>query len=103
MYNFRKDSPGGVCPQHPNNTKPDEWKTIFEEHVLRKSRDPDEYFSENIAGFLITDDKQTNQPTYITWFSNEVISDCTVIKRRYFCMLCNTRSKLMRIIYHLRL
>jgi hypothetical protein len=43
--------------------------------VLRKS-DPGEYFFENIAGFLITDDKQTNQSTYNTWFSNEVISDC---------------------------
>ena len=25
------------------------------------------------------------------------------VKRRFFCMLRNTRSKLMRIIYHLRL
>ena len=25
------------------------------------------------------------------------------IKRRFFCMLRNTRSKLMRIIYHLKL
>jgi hypothetical protein len=27
----------------------------------------------------------------------------TIIKRKFFCMLRNTRSKLMRIIYHLRL
>ncbi|CAB4007510.1 ATP-binding cassette sub-family A member 3-like [Paramuricea clavata] len=69
---LNEDSSSAVCPQHPNQTKPDEWETIFAEHVLRKSN-PGEYFFENIAGFLITDDKKTNQLVYNTWFSNEAL------------------------------
>jgi hypothetical protein len=34
-------------------------------------------------------------------FVSTYILNCYVFKRRFFCMSRNTRSKLMRIIYHL--
>ena len=67
-----KQSPGfggDPCPQYPNRTKPAEWKTIFEEYVLRDSN-PEEYFYDNVVGFLIDKDKSENM--YYVWYSNEV-------------------------------
>jgi hypothetical protein len=71
---FRDYPQTELCPQHPRDTNPDDWETIFEEYVLRASN-PDDYFFETIAGFLIADHRSggKTEPAYYTFFSNEVI------------------------------
>ena len=68
MCNFSEKQGKDVCPLHPNMTYPNEWATIVEEYVLRES-DNDEYFYDNVAGFLIDD--RESETTYTVWFSNE--------------------------------
>ena len=54
-----------------SDTNTESWETLYEEHVLQNS-DTKEYFFDTVGGLLIYDDSETNQPMYVTWFSNEV-------------------------------
>ncbi|XP_046858898.1 phospholipid-transporting ATPase ABCA3-like [Xenia sp. Carnegie-2017] len=68
-WKFR-NSKQSLCPRDLENTNTKSWKTYFEQFVLENS-DPNKYFFETVAGFMVHQQSNDSEPTYIAWYSNE--------------------------------